>query len=195
MFYNVLYKFVHAKHIAWTTECCIEQPKRQMMFEKTHNPKYKNIGSIYNYIKWNMSNANFGANIVVYESTYRYKRSRVCISVAISFEKYPSYVISFLKQMYIFFAFLNYGNTSLHSDRIHPWLQALAIGKINIGMVRERKKKHAKDYNDVIMSTIASQITSLTIIFSNVYSHADQRKHQGSASLVFVRVIHRGRGK
>ena len=39
------------------------------------------------------------------------------------------------------------------------------------------------DYNDVIMSPMTSQITSLTIIYSTVYSGADQRKHQSSASL------------
>ena len=44
-------------------------------------------------------------------------------------------------------------------------------------------------YNDVIMGTIASQITSLTIVYSIVYSNADQRKHQSSASLAFVRGI------
>ena len=44
---------------------------------------------------------------------------------------------------------------------------------------------------DVIMSTLASQITSLTIVCSNVYSGADQRKHQSSAPLAFVRGIHR----
>ena len=42
------------------------------------------------------------------------------------------------------------------------------------------------------MSAIASQITSLTIVYSIVYSDADQRKHQSSASLAFVRGIHRG---
>ena len=42
------------------------------------------------------------------------------------------------------------------------------------------------------MRVIASQITSLTIVYSTVYSGADQRKHQNSASLAFVRVIHRG---
>ena len=47
-------------------------------------------------------------------------------------------------------------------------------------------------YNDVIMSTIASQVTSLTIVYSTVYSGADQIKHQSSASLAFVRGIHRG---
>ena len=43
----------------------------------------------------------------------------------------------------------------------------------------------------VIMGSIASQITSLTIVYSIVYSEADQRKHQSSASLAVVRGIHR----
>ena len=42
------------------------------------------------------------------------------------------------------------------------------------------------------MGGIASQITSLMIVYSTVYSDADQRKHQSSASLAFVREIHRG---
>ena len=46
-------------------------------------------------------------------------------------------------------------------------------------------------YNDVIMSARVSQITSFTIVFSTVYSGADQRKHQSSASLAFTRGIHR----
>ena len=46
-------------------------------------------------------------------------------------------------------------------------------------------------YTDVIMGTIASQITSLTIVHSTVYPDADQRKYQSSASLAFVRGIHR----
>ena len=47
-------------------------------------------------------------------------------------------------------------------------------------------------YDDVIMGAMASQITSLTIVYSTVHSGADQRKHQSSASLAFVRGIHRG---
>ena len=46
-------------------------------------------------------------------------------------------------------------------------------------------------YNDVIMSAKASQITSLTIVYSTVYSGANQRKPQCSASLAFVRGIDR----
>ena len=48
-------------------------------------------------------------------------------------------------------------------------------------------------YNDVIMTTMASKTTSLTVVYSTVYSDADQRKHQSSASLAFVWGIHRDR--
>ena len=44
---------------------------------------------------------------------------------------------------------------------------------------------------DVIMDTMASQITSRTIVYATVHAGADQRKHQSSASLAFVRGIHR----
>ena len=45
-------------------------------------------------------------------------------------------------------------------------------------------------YYDVTMGTIVSQITSLMIVYSAVYSNADQRKHQSSVSLAFVLGIH-----
>ena len=41
-------------------------------------------------------------------------------------------------------------------------------------------------YSKVIMGAIASQITSLTIVYLIVHSDADQRKHQSSVSLAFV---------
>ena len=41
------------------------------------------------------------------------------------------------------------------------------------------------------MSAIASQITSLAIVYATVYSGGDQGKHQRSVSLAFVRGIHR----
>ena len=50
-----------------------------------------------------------------------------------------------------------------------------------------------KHYDDVTMTTMASQITSLTVVYSIVYLGVDQRKHQSSASLAFVRGIHRDR--
>ena len=46
-------------------------------------------------------------------------------------------------------------------------------------------------YSDVIMRVMASQINGVSIVYSTVCSGADQRKHQSSASLAFVRGIHR----
>ena len=48
-----------------------------------------------------------------------------------------------------------------------------------------------KHYSDVIMSTMESQITGASMVCSIVCSGADQRKHQNSVSLAFVRGIHR----
>ena len=48
-------------------------------------------------------------------------------------------------------------------------------------------------YIDVVMTTMPSQFTSLTVVYSTVYSDADQRKHQSSVSLAFVWGIHRDR--
>ena len=42
-------------------------------------------------------------------------------------------------------------------------------------------------YSDITMGAMASQITSLTIVCSTVYSSADQSKHKNSASPAFVR--------
>ena len=49
---------------------------------------------------------------------------------------------------------------------------------------------HWNNYSDVIMSAMASQITGVSIVYSTVCSGADQRKHQSSASLAFLRGIH-----
>ena len=48
----------------------------------------------------------------------------------------------------------------------------------------------ARHYNDVIMNAMASRIT-VSIVCLTIYSGADKRKHQGSASLAVVRAIHR----
>ena len=46
-------------------------------------------------------------------------------------------------------------------------------------------------YSDVIMGAMTSQTARLTIVFSTIYSGADQRRHQSSTSLAFVQEIHR----
>ena len=67
--------------------------------------------------------------------------------------------------------------------------------RIEIQQIRfkEISFKMCTHYNDVIMTTIGSQITSLTVVYSTVYSDEDQRKLQSSASLAFVWGIHRDR--
>ena len=58
-------------------------------------------------------------------------------------------------------------------------------------LVRSTMEYH---YCDVIMGAMASKITGLTIVYLAVYPGADQRKHHSSASLAFVRGIHRWPG-
>ena len=57
--------------------------------------------------------------------------------------------------------------------------------------VKQPIHNHEYHYSGVIMSTMASQITSVSIVYSTVGSGADQRKHQRSASLAFMRWVHR----
>ena len=61
---------------------------------------------------------------------------------------------------------------------------------ISIDLVRHSEKCHLH-YNYVIMRAMASQITSLTIVYSTVYLGTYQRIHQSTAPLAFVKGIHR----
>ena len=73
------------------------------------------------------------------------------------------------------------------------WLKKTCYISINWQCMHVVRNNNVNDhYNDVIMGAIASQITSLTIVFSIVYSDADERKYQSSVSLAFVQGIHRG---
>ena len=47
-----------------------------------------------------------------------------------------------------------------------------------------------RHYSEVIMGAMASQITSLAIVYSTMYLGVAQRKYQSSASLAFVWGIH-----
>ena len=67
-----------------------------------------------------------------------------------------------------------------HSYRTLPLEHTLPLGVDNI-----------LHYNDIIMSAMASQITSFSIVYSTFHSDADQRKHPSFASMAFVREIHR----
>ena len=72
------------------------------------------------------------------------------------------------------------------------WYFEITCQMYEFYIIHDNSREH---YNDVVMGAIASQIASRTFVYSNVYSDADQSKHQSSASLAFVRGIHRGPGK
>ena len=78
-------------------------------------------------------------------------------------------------------------NVSRYSSRVN-----LRGGHRKSQLFHQGKDYSKIHYGGIIMSAIASQITSLTIVYSTVYLDANQRNHQSSASRAFVRGIHRG---
>ena len=70
----------------------------------------------------------------------------------------------------------------------HPWYPMTITTQQSITKIS--LKLH---YIDVIITTMGSQVTSLTVVYSTVYPDANQRKHQSSASLAYVWGIHRER--
>ena len=85
----------------------------------------------------------------------------------------------------------------VHVDNINIIfiLEELYCGQVNKGRLHYTSRARMKSFHyiDVIMTTMASQSTSLTVVYSTVYSDIDHKKHQSSASLAFVRGIHRDR--
>ena len=76
--------------------------------------------------------------------------------------------------------------STLRNDRtLHPLYPVTSPWRL--------KQFYCWHYIDFTMTMMASQITSLTVVYSTVYSDADQRKHQSSASLAYVLGIHRDR--
>ena len=70
---------------------------------------------------------------------------------------------------------------------------ALSLGKATVtdGSTHKGPIMQSFHFDDAIMWAMASQITSLTFVYSTINSGTDQRKQQSSASLAFVRGIHR----
>ena len=83
-------------------------------------------------------------------------------------------------------------SVSCDLNRIIDWKKSQRLGFRgccrNCSPCGSRSWQH--HHNDVIMSAVASQIISLTIVYSTVYSGADQRKYQNPASPAFVRGNH-----
>ena len=79
--------------------------------------------------------------------------------------------------------------TNIQIDKNSLYARATPVHRQ--GLIHQSKNSATAHYDDVIMDSIASQITSLTIVYPTVHSDADQSKHQSSASLAFVWEIHR----
>ena len=75
----------------------------------------------------------------------------------------------------------------LASLRLLNWYWNCPTARVLLKWPSRTMENRPNHYSDVIMTTMASQITSHAVVFSIVYSDADQRKHQSSASLAFVR--------
>ena len=90
------------------------------------------------------------------------------------------------------------GITMVHAMAVNALAPCIAKSSSIIILTMQDKQIHVyhwegiSHYGDVIMGAIASIITSLATVYPTVYSDADQRKHQSSASLAFVRGNHKG---
>ena len=132
-----------------------------------------------------------------------YDRGLVQWSNACSFVKGINYAVS-LQETYQGFSF-SLWNVSIEVETIHPMYIFKAVTNADKSAIQWSlfyRSHHSLSqpytspfhYSDIVMTAMASQITSLTIVYSTVYSGTDQIKHQSSASLAFVRGIHRGPG-
>ena len=74
---------------------------------------------------------------------------------------------------------------------IYTYIYILQCENHGLFCSKIRISQFCDHYSDFIMSAMASQIPGVTIVYITICSGADQRKHQSSASLAFVRGIHR----
>ena len=92
---------------------------------------------------------------------------------------YPEWYVNKWFNWYILvthlYASINWTITDLYNGRL--WSK---VSQISADYSQSDSK--VKSSSDVIMTTMASQITSLAVVYSTVHSGADQRKHQSSAS-------------
>ena len=76
-------------------------------------------------------------------------------------------------------------------ENFNTWHERLGSFKPVPCQTNSGDKRSGLHYSIVIMATMASQNTSLTIVYSTVYSGADEKIPQSSASLSFACGIHR----
>ena len=95
----------------------------------------------------------------------------------------PSIIKICLKITYLKF------HSNLPGKTSHGWTWKY---KFELAVLRpEGLQSWESHYSDIIMGMMASQITSLTIVYSTIDSGTDERKDQSCTSLAFERGIHR----
>ena len=118
--------------------------------------------------------------LVLVLSIWLYRYNRKCVIIHVSLHVWHCYCeVSQINTC----AICNLCKKNIKTPQIYSCLYALFTNVPNMNSFTH--------YNDVIMSAMASQISSLTIVYSTVYSRCRSKKHQSSASLAFVRGIHR----
>ena len=142
--------------------------------------------TLRNKLPWNL---NQNSTILIQENTFE---NVVCEMAAIFFRG------RWVKMSFGGISYITIGPR--YVDYFHEWFICYIWNKIRLSFSAKLGICfifHApiSHYINVLMSSMASQITNLTIVCSKVYSGADQRKHQSSASLAFVRGIHQSRHK
>ena len=148
---------------------------------------------------WNMICYILIMNITLWISLYLWNKrclnlqSWTCANKPI-FEVRKDIIIKFQKQVRKTLAHICPSNHNVKKHWCSCWcwcLCMLIIVIIATHSCHQSNIRSARHYGGVIMGAMASQIASLASFYSTVYSGADQRKHQSSASLAFVRGIHR----
>ena len=79
----------------------------------------------------------------------------------------------------------------------HGWRKTPSISTLRSGdaYMYQWTGQSIIHYSVAIIGAMASEITSLTIVYSTIYSDTVQRKYQSSMSLAFVRGIPRTKGQ
>ena len=130
----------------------------------------------------------------MYELSFPMSSKSSQLKIHLGLNKWPTFSRYHFQKHFLeekhFFRFIRYYSS-------FNWRNFISGGQIDsrsaLGQViawHHKARNLCLDYNDVIMGAIASQITSLTIVYWTICSDADQRKRQSSVSLAFTG-IHR----
>ena len=152
------------------------RPGRPISLRWRHNGR----DGVWNHQPHNcLLNSLFGCRS---KKTSKFRVTGLCAGNSPGTGEFPAQMSSNAKNVYIWWR---------HHDATHPY-PPHGCSPIKIMMFSVCDTSRPSHYCEAIMDTVASQITSLAIVYSTVYLDADQSKHQSSASLAFVWGIHRG---